>query len=258
MVEIDTGLRNVVEANVASSAANVDSAAYNHELACANEEGTKRSIDMKTSAKASAEATIKNPPLKTVTDSSKKGSSSKQVVDENAVSAAKAELAQLNVEIANLKSEKNQYNCDKNQANSTQTTEKATLDEHQTKLDSLNQSDKLLNKFEDVFNGKDRFASESEETDALNRLKGYTDKIKDWGDLNGDGVDDGKQYADAVNSFLYGKDGYLSKPREYGQKPVETNTTTGSGNLSDVIDTSGTGTVADRSGSTLRNLVLGS
>jgi len=253
MVEIDTGLRGALETNVTTAAAKVDSADYDHELADANEKGTVRSIGIKESAKAGAQATIDNPPLKTITDSSKKGSSSKQVVDENAVSAAKAELAQLNVEIANLESEKKQYSSDKDQAKSTQTTEKATLDEHQTKLDSLNQSDKLLNKFEDVFNGKDRFASQSEETDALNRLKGFTDKIKDWGDLNGDGVDDGKQYADSVNAFLYGEGGYLSKPREYGAMP-ETTTTTNSGT---VVDTSGTGTVADRSGSTLRNLVLG-
>lgn len=250
---IDTGLRDTIESQVATSAGRVDEADYEYQVSNATRTGADRSIKLKESAKAGAQATIENPPMKTVTDSSKKGSSSRQVVDENAVSAARAELAQLEVEISNLQSEKDSAHTEENAAKGKKDTEQASLDENTNKLATFNNADKLLNKFEDVFNGKDRFASEGDEKAALERLKTYTDKIKEWGDLDKDGVDDGKAFADAVDGFLNGQGGYLSKPREYGVMPeAQTNTTTNA-----INDPTGTGVAGDTSSSDLYGIVMG-
>jgi len=215
MSSIDTGLRDRVESNVSTAASSVDISSIEHETYSATRAGVERSIGIKESAKAGAQATIDNPPMKTVTESSKKGSRSRQVVDENAVGAAKAQLAKLEVEISSLQAEKDGAQSQEDNALKTKETSKAELDENITQLSTFNEADGLLTKFSDAFSGTDGFANKGEEDAALKRLGDYTNKIKEWGDIDGDGVNDGQHFADAVNGFLYGEGGYLSEDRKY-------------------------------------------
>jgi len=215
MSNIDTGLRDRLESQASSSAARLDNSETEYMVHNATRTGAERSIQIKESAKSSAQATIDNPPMKTITESSKKGSSSRQVVDENAVAAAKADLAQLEVEIANLETERDTAKNDETTAEKTKDTEQVELDETSTQLTTFNDAEELLGKFEDSFSGTDGFANEGEEAAALKRLNEYTEKIEEWGDIDGDGIDDGKHFADAVNGFLYGENGYLSQERTY-------------------------------------------
>ncbi|MFM7458139.1 MAG: hypothetical protein ACKO3R_05710 [bacterium] len=212
---IDTGLRERVESNVSTAASSVNTSSIEYETYSATRAGAERSIKIKESAKASAQATIDNPPMKTVTESSKKGSSSRQVVDENAVAAAKADLAKLEVEIASLQTEKDSAKSKEDTALKTKETSKAELDENISQLATFNEADKLLTKFSNAFSGTDGFANKGEEDAALKRLGDYINVIKKWGDVDGDGVNDGQHFADAVNGFLYGEGGYLSEDRKY-------------------------------------------
>ena len=199
--------------------------------------------------------------MKTVTESSKKGSSSKQVVDENALAAAKADLAKLEVEISSLESEKNTTKGDEDNALKTKESSQAELDENITQLSTFNEADGLLTKFSDAFSGTDGFANKGEEDAALKRLGDYTNKIKEWGDIDGDGVNDGQHFADAVNGFLHGEGGYLSEDRKYESDYIAAGevapwkqvaaTTEAS------TDSSGTGVAGDTNSSDLYNRVFG-
>jgi hypothetical protein len=257
---IDTGLRERVESNVSTAALSVDTSSIEHETYSATRAGAERSISVKEAAKSNAQSTIDNPPMKTITESSKKGSSSKQVVDENAVAAAKADLVQLETEIASLGAEKDSAQSDENTAEKTKETSQAELDEHVSQLTTFNDADKLLTKFGDAFSGTDGFANKGEEDAALKRLGDYTDKIKEWGDVDGDGIDDGKHFADAVNGFLHGEGGYLSQDRKYESdyiaagevapwKQVAAST--------ESTDSSGTGVAGDASSAELQSRVFG-
>ncbi len=259
-MSIDTGLRDRVESNVSTAASNVDTAGFEQETYSATRAGAARSISVKEAAKSNAQATIDNPPMKTITESSKKGSSSKQVVDENAVSAAKADLVQLETEIASLESEKDSAQSDENSALKTKETNEAELNENVSQLATFNDADNLLTKFSDAFGGTDGFANKGEEDAALKRLGDYTDKIKEWGDVDGDGVDDGQHFADAVNGFLYGEGGYLSQDRKYESDYIaagevapwkQVATTTES------TDSSGTGVTGDTRSEELQSRVFG-
>jgi hypothetical protein len=262
MSSIDTGLRDRVESNVSTAASSVDISSIEHETYSATRAGAERSIKMKESAKADALATIANPPMKTVTESSKKGSSSKQVVDENALAAARADLVKLEVEINSLQAEKDGAKSQEDNALKTKETSKAELDENITQLATFNEADGLLTKFSDAFSGTDGFANKGEEDAALKRLGDYTDKIKEWGDIDGDGINDGQHFADAVNGFLHGEGGYLSEDRKYESdykaagavapwKQVATTTEEAS------TDSSGPGRPGDTSSQELRKRVFG-
>lgn len=261
MSSIDTGLRDRVESGISTAASSVDISSIEHETYSATRAGAERSINIKESAKAGAQATIDNPPMKTVTESSKKGSRSRQVVDENAVGAAKAQLAKLEVEISSLQAEKDGAKSQEDNALKTKETSKAELDENITQLSTFNEADGLLTKFSDAFSGTDGFANKGEEDAALKRLGDYTNKIKEWGDIDGDGVNDGQHFADAVNGFLHGEGGYLSEDRKYESdykaagevapwKQVATTTEAST-------DSSGTGTPGDTSSQELQKRVFG-
>jgi hypothetical protein len=250
---IDTGLRERVESNVSTAASSVDTSRIAHETYSATRVGAERGINIKETAKANAQATIDNPPMKTITESSKKGSSSKQVVDENAVSAAKADLVQLETEIASLGAEKDSAQSDENTALKTQETSQTELDENVSQLTTFNDADKLLTKFTDSFSGADGFANKGLEEAELKRLGDYTDKIKEWGD-------DGKHFADAVNGFLYGEGGYLSQDRKYesdyiaaGEIPPWKQVAT----TAEDTDSSETGVAADANSIELQKRVFG-
>jgi hypothetical protein len=215
MSSIDTGLRDRVESNVSTAASSVNSSGIEHATYSATLAGAQRSINITQAAKAGAQATIDNPPMKTITESSKKGSSSKQVVDENAIAAAKADLAKLEVKLSSLETERDSAASLTNTALQTQETSQAELDENITQLSTFNEAEGLLTKFSDAFSGTDGFANKGEEDAALKRLTNYTDKIKGWGDVDKDGVNDGQHFADAVNGFLHGEGGYLSQDRKY-------------------------------------------
>jgi hypothetical protein len=260
MSSIDTGLRDRIESNVSTAASTVDTSTIEHETYSATRAGAERSINVKEAAKANAQATIDNPPMKTITESSKKGSSSKQVVDENAVSAAKADLAQLETEIASLESEKDTAKGDEDSALKTKESSQVELDENVSQLSTFNEADELLTKFSDAFSGTDGFANKGEEDAALTRLGDYTNKIKEWGDVDGDGVDDGQHFADAVNGFLYGEGGYLTEDRKYESDYIaagevapwkQVATTTES------TDSSGTGVTGDTRSEELQSIVFG-
>ena len=260
MSSIDTGLRDRVESNVSTAASKVDSSSIEHETYSATRAGAERSINIKEAAKSNAQATIDNPPMKTITESSKKGSSSRQVVDENAIAAAKADLVQLETEIASIETEKDTAKSDEDSALKTKETSTAELDENISQLSTFNDADKLLTKFSDSFSGTDGFANKGEEDAALKRLGDYTDKIKEWGDVDGDGINDGEHFADAVNGFLYGEGGYLSQDRKYESDYVAAGevapwkhvaTTTES------TDSSGTGVAGDSSSAELQSRVFG-
>jgi len=257
---IDTGLRERVESNVSTAAVKVDAATVEHETHSATRAGAERSINIKETAKANAQATIDNPPMKTITESSKKGSSSKQVVDESAVDAAKDKLVQLETEIASLGAEKDSAQSNENTAEKTKESGKTELDENVSQLTTFNDSDKLLTKFTDAFSGTDGFANKGEEDAALKRLGDYTDKIKEWGDVDGDGIDDGKHFADAVDGFLYGEGGYLSQDRKYesdyiaaGEIPPWKQVAT----TAEDTDSSETGVAADTNSIELQKRVFG-
>jgi hypothetical protein len=260
MSSIDTGLRERVESNVSTAASGIATSSFAHETYGATRAGAERSINIKEAAKAGAQATIDNPPMKTITESSKKGSSSRQVADENAIAAAKADLAQLEVQISSIQTERDTAKSDEDSALKTKETSQAELDENITQLSTFNQADDLLTKFTDAFSGTDGFANKGEEDAALKRLGDYTDKIKEWGDIDGDGVNDGKHFADAVNGFLHGEGGYLSEDRKYESdykaageiapwKQVATTNRT--------FDSSGTGVAGDTSSSDLYKRVFG-
>lgn len=257
---MDTGLRERIESNVSTAAAKVNTLTIEHETYNATRVGAERSINIKETAKANAQATIDNPPMKTITESSKKGSSSKQVVDENAVSAAKADLVQLETEIASLGAEKDSAQINENTAWKTKETSQGELDENVSQLTTFNDADKLLTKFTDAFSGTDGFANKGEEDAALKRLGDYTDKVKELGDIDGDGVNDGELFADAVNGFLYGEGGYLSQDRKYESdyiaagevapwKQVAAST--------ESTDSSGTGVAGDASSAELQSRIFG-
>jgi hypothetical protein len=260
MSSIDTGLKDRIQSNVSTAASSVDISDIEHATYNATRVGAERSINIKNAAKAGAQATIDNPPMKTIMESSKKGSSSKQVVDENSVSAAKADLAQLEVQISSLETERDTAKDSENSALKTKETSKAELDENITQLSTFNEAEGLLTKFTDAFSGTDGFANKGEEDAALKRLGDYTNKIKEWGDVDKDGVNDGQHFADAVNGFLHGEGGYLSQDRKYEsdykaageiapwKQAASTNSTT---------DSSGTGLGGDTSSSDLYNRVFG-
>ena len=260
MSSIDTGLRDRVESNVSTAASSVETSSFEYETYSATRAGAERSINIKNAAKAGAQATIDNPPMKTITESSKKGSSSKQVVDENAVNAAKADLAKLEVEIASLQTEKDEAGSQVQSALTTKETSQVEFDENISQLSTFNEADGLLTKFSDAFSGTDGFANKGEEDAAVERLLNYTDTIKEWGDVDGDGINDGEHFADAVNGFLYGEGGYFSEDRVYESDYIAngevapwkqfatTNRTT---------DSSGTGLGGDTSSSDLYNRVFG-
>jgi hypothetical protein len=256
MSSIDTGLRDRVESNVSTAASSVDTSTIEHETYSATRAGVERSIGIKETAKAGAQATIDNPPMKTVTESSKKGSSSKQVVDENAVAAAKAQLAQLEVEISSLEAEKATTKGDEDAALKTKESSQVELDENISQLSTFNEADKLLTKFTDTFSGTDGFANKGEEDAALKRLTDYTAKIEEWGDVDGDGVDDGKHFADAVNGFLYGEGGYLSEDRKYESDYIAAGEVAPWKQVATTDDSSGTGVAGDTSSSDLYNNVF--
>ena len=260
MSSIDTGLRERIESNASTAAASVDTSSIAHETYSATLSGVERSIGIKESAQAGAQATIDNPPMKTITESSKKGSKSRQVVDENAVNAAKADLAKLEVEIASLQTEKDEAGSQVQSALTTKETSQVEFDENISQLSTFNEADGLLTKFSDAFSGTDGFANKGDEDAAVERLLNYTDTIKEWGDVDGDGINDGEHFADAVNGFLYGEGGYFSEDRVYESDYIAngevapwkqfatTNRTT---------DSSGTGLGGDTSSSDLYNRVFG-
>lgn len=261
MSSIDTGLRDRVESNVSTAASSVDTSSVQYELHSATRAGVDRSINLKSVAKAGIESTIANPPMKTVTESSKKGTSSKQVVDENALAAAKADLAQIEVEMSSLEAERDSVQSDETTALATKETSQAELDESISQLATFNEADGLLTKFTDAFSGTDGFANKGEEDAALERLLDYTNVIKEWGDVDGDGVNDGQHFADAVDGFLYGEGGYLSEDRKYESdykaagetapwKQVATTTEEAT------TDSSGTGYAGDTSSEDLYNRVF--
>jgi|LakMenE18May11ns_1017448.scaffolds.fasta_scaffold9959301_10 hypothetical protein len=261
MSSIDTGLRDRIESNISTAASSVDTSSFEHETYSATRAGIDRSMGIKESAKAGAQATIDNPPMKTVTESSKKGTKSRQVVDENAVAAAKADLARLEVEMSSLQAEKDGAQSQEDNSLKTKEASKAELDENVNKLSTFNEADGLLTKFSDAFSGTDGFANKGEEDAALKRLGDYTDKIKEWGDVDGDGVNDGQHFADAVNGFLHGEGGYLSQDRKYESdyiaagevapwKQVATTTEVSAGS-------SGAGVAGDTNSSDLYNRVFG-
>jgi len=259
-INLDPGLKDRVQSNVSTAASSLDISTIEHETYSATRAGAERTINMKESAKAGYMATIENPPMKTITDSSKKGSSSRQVVDENAVSAARSQLAQLEVQISSLQTEKDTAASKESAALVKKETSQSELDENITQLSVFNETDKLLTKFTDAFSGTDGFANKGEEDAALKRLTDYTNKIKDWGDVDGDGIDDGKHYADAVDSFLYGEGGYFSQDRKYesdytaeGKIPPWKQ----AASSNNITDSSGTGLAGDTSSSDLYKRVFG-
>ena len=260
MSSIDTGLKDRIQSNISTAASSVETSSFEYETYSATRAGAERSINIKNAAKAGAQATIDNPPMKTITESSKKGSSSKQVVDENAVAAAKADLAQLEVQISSLEAEKDGAKSQEDNALKTKETSKAELDENITQLSTFNEADGLLTKFADAFSGTDGFANKGEEDAALKRLGDYTNKIKEWGDVDKDGVNEGQHFADAVNGFLHGEGGYLSQDIKYESDykaageiaPWKQSASTNSTN-----DSSGTGVAGNRSHSDLYNRVFG-
>jgi hypothetical protein len=260
MSSIDTGLRDIVESNISTAASSVNISDIEHATYNSTRVGAERSINIKKAAQAGAQATIDNPPMKTIMESSKKGSSSKQVVDENAVAAAKADLAQLEVQISSLETERDIAQISEYGALKTKEFGKAELDENISRLSTFNEADGLLTKFSDAFSGTDGFANKGEEDAALKRLGDYTDKIKGWGDIDKDGVNDSEHFADAVDGFLHGEGGYLSQDIKYEsdyRAAGEIAPWKQSPRIAESNGSSGTGRTGDTSSSDLYKRVFG-
>jgi outer membrane murein-binding lipoprotein Lpp len=267
---IDTGLREKVASNVSTAAASVDSSSFALETHSATEAAANRSRALKEGALDDARNTINNPPMTTTMSSDKKGNTSEtKQPNEPAVNEAKAAVARLEAEIAALEGEAETAKSDANTASKDTDTAKTELDEHAKQLEMVDETMTSLDKFTNAFSGTDGFTNKGAEDAELEKLLAYTDKVKELGDVNKDGINDGELFADAVNGFLYGEGGYLSQDRKYesdyiaaGEIPPwkQVATTTESADSSEtdaVTDSSGTGVAADTNSIELQKRVFG-
>ena len=163
------------------------------------------------------QAVIDSPPTIPVTESSKKGSTTTHEVDENAVKAAEQQKAQLEADLATMEADFNNAKSEVSTSEQDMLSAQTENEEVNTKLSTIGESEEILTKLLDVYEGNDGFRNAQEEEVKLERLDELVGEISEFGDIDGSGSDDGAEYADMVDAFLNGDNGYneTAKNREY-------------------------------------------
>ena len=175
---------------------------------------TKSSI---MASKQQAQATLDNPPTIPVTESDKKGSTTTHQVDENAVRQAEQQLAQLESDIAAVEQDLQVAKEQVSSAEGEMLEEQAVLAEATTQLSTLSEAEDIASKLIDTYQGEDGYLNRDMEDAYIERLNELVETISEWGDLDGNGSNDGEAYANAIDSFLNGENGFYDtrENREY-------------------------------------------
>jgi len=271
------------EATIAAATTNasvkqdeISSAELNYVQTDAVAQGISGDISATKAQIRQAEAVIDNPPTIPVTESSKKGSSTRHEVDENAVRQAEQRLAQLEGDLDTFEGDLNKAMQDTSSAEQNMLDKQAEYQEANSKLSTLGEAEDLATKLLDVYQGEDGFLNKEEEEASIDRLNELVSTIAEWGDLEGNGSNDGEAYAESIDAFLNGTNGYneTAENREYESDyiargevpPWQQVSSKGSGEAlsqDDILDTSANYVEVDVVGSgegrnSIRNSVIAS
>lgn len=271
------------EATIAAATTNasvkqdeISSAELNYVQTDAVAQGISGDISATKAQIRQAEAVIDNPPTIPVTESSKKGSSTRHEVDENAVRQAEQRLAQLEGDLDTFEGDLNKAKQDTSSAEQNMLDKQAEYEEANSKLSTLGEAEDLATKLLDVYQGEDGFLNKEEEEASIDRLNELVSTIAEWGDLEGNGSNDGEAYAESIDAFLNGTNGYneTAENREYESDyiargevpPWQQVSSKGSGEAlsqDDILDTSANYVEVDVVGSgegrnSIRNSVIAS
>jgi len=271
------------EATIAAATTNasvkqdeISSAELNYVQTDAVAQGISGDISATKAQIRQAEAVIDNPPTIPVTESSKKGSSTRHEVDENAVRRAEQRLAQLEGDLDTFEGDLNKAMQDTSSAEQNMLDKQAEYQEANSKLSTLGEAEDLATKLLDVYQGEDGFLNKEEEEASIDRLNELVSTIAEWGDLEGNGSNDGEAYAESIDAFLNGTNGYneTAENREYESDyiargevpPWQQVSSKGSGEAlsqDDILDTSANYVEVDVVGSgegrnSIRNSVIAS
>ncbi|NQY79801.1 MAG: hypothetical protein HRT47_05760 [Candidatus Caenarcaniphilales bacterium] len=162
------------------------------------------------------QSVIDNPPTIPVTESSKKGSTTTHQVDENAVKQAESRLAQLEQDLGTFEADLVNAQQATSSAEQEMVGKQAEYAEANTKLSTLGEAEVFADKLMNVYLEQDGFLNPEEEAASIDRLNELVATISDW-DIDGDGANDGQAYADSIDAFLNGTNGYheTAGNREY-------------------------------------------
>jgi len=254
----------------------ISSAELNYVQTDAVAQGISGDISATKSQIRQAEAVIDNPPTIPVTESSKKGSSTRHEVDENAVRQAEQRLAQLEGDLDTFEGDLNKAKQDTSSAEQNMLDKQAEYEEANSKLSTLGEAEDIATKLLDVYQGEDGFLNKEEEEVSIDRLNELVSTIAEWGDLDGNGSNDGEAYSESIDAFLNGTNGYneTAENREYESDyiargevpPWQQVSSKGSGEAlsqDDILDTSANYVEVDVVGSgegrnSIRNSVIAS
>jgi len=271
------------EATIAAATTNasvkqdeISSAELNYVQTDAVAQGISGDISATKAQIRQAEAVIDNPPTIPVTESSKKGSSTRHEVDENAVRRAEQRLAQLEGDLDTFEGDLNKAMQDTSSSEQNMLDKQAEYEEANSKLSTLGEAEDIATKLLDVYQGEDGFLNKEEEEASIDRLNELVSTIAEWGDLEGNGSNDGEAYAESIDAFLNGTNGYneTAENREYESDyiargevpPWQQVSSKGSGEAlsqDDILDTSANYVEVDVVGSgegrnSIRNSVIAS
>lgn len=276
MSEIREGTIAATTNNASIKQDEISSAELNYVQTDAVAQGISGDISATKAQIRQAEAVIDNPPTIPVTESSKKGSSTRHEVDENAVRQAEQRLAQLEGDLDTFEGDLNKAKQDTSSAEQNMLDKQAEYEEANSKLSTLGEAEDLATKLLDVYQGEDGFLNKEEEEASIDRLNELVSTIAEWGDLDGNGSNDGEAYAESIDAFLNGTNGYneTAENREYESDyiargevpPWQQVSSKGSGEAlsqDDILDTSANYVEVDVVGSgegrnSIRNSVIAS
>jgi hypothetical protein len=152
-----------------------------------------------------------------VTESSGKGTKTKEVTDEKQVQRLQSQIGQLESEKVRMSNEMSDYD-QKASMNSTE------ADKAQVQADNMMQRAALLasvkgdlKKLNDVAHGKDGFFNKDEETLFIKNLKQVATEARAWEnkDMDKDGRQEGQLLADTIDAHLSKENGFESLERYY-------------------------------------------
>ena len=160
---------------------------------------------------------IDNPPTIPVTESSKKGSSTTHKVDEKAVKAAENRLNQLEQDLGTFETDLVKAQQEASTVEQDMLSIQSEFEEANGKLATLSEAEEITDKLLDVYQGEDGFLNAQDEEANIDRLNELVETISGYGDIDGNGSNDGESYANAIDAFLNGDNGYhdTAQNREY-------------------------------------------
>lgn len=208
MSEIREGMIAAATTLVSDEESKVSSAELTYVQTDAIAQGISGDISATKAQIGQTKAVIDNPPTIPVTESSKKGSSTRHEVDENAVRQAEQRLAQLEGDLDTFKGDLNKAKQDTSSAEQEMLVCQAEYEVANSKLATIGEAEDLAGKLLDVYQGEDGFMNAEEEKVTIDKLDKLVETIADWGDINGDGSNDGEDYANSIDAFLNGTNGY--------------------------------------------------